>query len=107
MSTLHSVTILLKSTFKLLLLIQTNVSHFTNLNLLFLFSPPRLAQLRMDRENAEAQARNMEDQLAELQDELRKENNSKTVIQTVLNTLVNPHFDESKCDLSTQIDKTC
>lgn len=37
-----------------------------------------LAQLRMDRENAEAQARNMEDQLAELQDELRKENNSKT-----------------------------
>ncbi|XP_026173508.1 cingulin isoform X2 [Mastacembelus armatus] len=37
-----------------------------------------LTQLRMDRENAEAQVREMEDQLAELQDELRRENGSKT-----------------------------
>uniref|UniRef100_A0A4W6FU39 Cingulin n=1 Tax=Lates calcarifer TaxID=8187 RepID=A0A4W6FU39_LATCA len=34
----------------------------------------RLTQLRMDRENAEARVREMEDQLAELQDELRREN---------------------------------
>uniref|UniRef100_A0A4W6FUY9 Cingulin n=1 Tax=Lates calcarifer TaxID=8187 RepID=A0A4W6FUY9_LATCA len=33
-----------------------------------------LTQLRMDRENAEARVREMEDQLAELQDELRREN---------------------------------
>lgn len=39
----------------------------------------RLTQLRMDRENAEARARDMEDQLAELQDELRREGGSKTV----------------------------
>ncbi|KAA8591629.1 hypothetical protein FQN60_017003 [Etheostoma spectabile] len=37
-----------------------------------------LTQLRMDRENAEARVRGMEDQLAELQDELRKENGNKT-----------------------------
>ncbi|KAL3060192.1 hypothetical protein OYC64_014713 [Pagothenia borchgrevinki] len=37
-----------------------------------------LTQLRMDRENAEARARDMEDQLAELQDELRREGGSKT-----------------------------
>ncbi|XP_071767322.2 cingulin [Centroberyx gerrardi] len=37
-----------------------------------------LTQLRMDRENAEARAREMEDQLAELQDELRRENGNKT-----------------------------
>ncbi|KAM9724571.1 cingulin isoform 2-T4 [Menidia menidia] len=37
-----------------------------------------LTQLRMDRENAETRVRNMEDQLAELQDELRKENGGKT-----------------------------
>ncbi|KAM3872928.1 cingulin [Diretmus argenteus] len=37
-----------------------------------------LTQLRMDRENAEARVRNMEDQLAELQDELRRENSNKT-----------------------------
>ncbi|KAM9353658.1 cingulin [Symphorus nematophorus] len=38
-----------------------------------------LTQLRMDRENAEARVREMEDQLAELQDELRRENsNGKT-----------------------------
>lgn len=41
--------------------------------------PRRLTQLRMDRENAEARVREMEDQLAELQDELRRENGSKTV----------------------------
>ncbi|XP_040900778.1 cingulin isoform X2 [Toxotes jaculatrix] len=37
-----------------------------------------LTQLRMERENAEARAREMEDQLAELQDDLRKENSNKT-----------------------------
>ncbi|KAM6910357.1 cingulin isoform 2-T2 [Xenentodon cancila] len=37
-----------------------------------------LTQLRMDRENAETRVREMEDQLAELQDELRRENGSKT-----------------------------
>ncbi|MEQ2189235.1 hypothetical protein GOODEAATRI_023144, partial [Goodea atripinnis] len=38
----------------------------------------RLTQLRMDRENAETRLREMEDHLAELQDELRRENGSKT-----------------------------
>ncbi|TMS11072.1 Cingulin [Larimichthys crocea] len=37
-----------------------------------------LTQLRMDRENAEARVRNLEDQLAEFQDELRRENGTKT-----------------------------
>ncbi|KAM4736411.1 cingulin isoform 2-T2 [Anableps anableps] len=37
-----------------------------------------LAQLRMDREKAESRVREMEDHLAELQDELRRENGSKT-----------------------------
>ncbi|XP_069393639.1 cingulin isoform X3 [Paralichthys olivaceus] len=37
-----------------------------------------LTQLRMDRENAEARVREMEDQLAELQDELRRDNGNKT-----------------------------
>ncbi|XP_029359265.1 cingulin isoform X2 [Echeneis naucrates] len=37
-----------------------------------------LTQLRMDRENAEARVRDMEDQLAELQDELRRDNINKT-----------------------------
>ncbi|XP_034730292.1 cingulin isoform X3 [Etheostoma cragini] len=37
-----------------------------------------LTQLRMERENAEARVRGMEDQLAELQDELRRENGNKT-----------------------------
>ncbi|KAM3613757.1 uncharacterized protein V6R79_004727 [Siganus canaliculatus] len=37
-----------------------------------------LTQLRMDRENAEARVRDMEDQLAGLQDELRRDNGSKT-----------------------------
>ncbi|XP_034466855.1 cingulin isoform X1 [Hippoglossus hippoglossus] len=37
-----------------------------------------LTQLRMDRENAEARVRDMEDQLAELQDELRRDNGNKT-----------------------------
>uniref|UniRef100_A0A3Q2XNY2 Cingulin n=1 Tax=Hippocampus comes TaxID=109280 RepID=A0A3Q2XNY2_HIPCM len=39
----------------------------------------RLTQLRIERENAEARARGMEDQLAGLQDELRRENGNKTV----------------------------
>uniref|UniRef100_UPI0037E9867E cingulin isoform X2 n=1 Tax=Semicossyphus pulcher TaxID=241346 RepID=UPI0037E9867E len=37
-----------------------------------------LTQLRMERENAEARVREMEDQLAEFQDELRRESGSKT-----------------------------
>ncbi|XP_029928462.1 cingulin isoform X2 [Myripristis murdjan] len=37
-----------------------------------------LTQLCMDRENAEARVREMEDQLAELQDELRRESSGKT-----------------------------
>ena len=44
--------------------------------------PCRLIQLRMDRENAETRVREMEDQLAEFQDEMRKETGSKTVSQT-------------------------
>ncbi|XP_020497608.2 cingulin isoform X1 [Labrus bergylta] len=36
-----------------------------------------LTQLRMDRENAEVRVREMEDQLAEFQDELRRENGNK------------------------------
>lgn len=43
--------------------------------------PRRLIQLRMDRENAETRVREMEDQLAEFQDEIRKETGSKTVSQ--------------------------
>lgn len=43
--------------------------------------PRRLTQLRMDRENAEARVREMEDQLAEFQDELRRETGNKTVQQ--------------------------
>lgn len=46
----------------------------------FLF-PCRLTQLRMDRENAEAQVREMEDQMTGFQDELRRETSSKTVSQ--------------------------
>lgn len=41
--------------------------------------PCRLTQLRMDRENAETRVRDMEDQLAEFQDEMRKETGDKTV----------------------------
>lgn len=43
--------------------------------------PRRLTQLRMDRENAETRVREMEDQLAEFQDEMRKETGDKTVMQ--------------------------
>lgn len=43
--------------------------------------PCRLTQLRMDRENAETRVREMEDQLAEFQDEMRKETGDKTVMQ--------------------------
>ncbi|KAJ0000426.1 hypothetical protein NQD34_012268 [Periophthalmus magnuspinnatus] len=46
-----------------------------------------LTQLRMDRENAEARARNMEDQLGELQDEIRKENNNKTDLMSCQNEM--------------------
>ncbi|XP_062254791.1 cingulin isoform X3 [Platichthys flesus] len=41
-----------------------------------------LTQLRMDRENAEVRVREMEDQLAELQDELRRDNGSKTDLKS-------------------------
>lgn len=43
--------------------------------------PRRLTQLRMDRETAETRVREMEDQLAEFQDEMRTETGSKTVWQ--------------------------
>ncbi|KAK7886023.1 hypothetical protein WMY93_025644 [Mugilogobius chulae] len=46
-----------------------------------------LTQLRMDRENAEAHSRNMEDQLAELQDEIKKDNNNKTDLITCQNEM--------------------
>ncbi|XP_051922132.1 cingulin [Hippocampus zosterae] len=42
-----------------------------------------LTQLRIERENAEARARGMEDQLAGLQDELRRENGNKTDVVTL------------------------
>ncbi|XP_077453734.1 cingulin isoform X1 [Stigmatopora argus] len=42
-----------------------------------------LTQIRIERENAEAQAREMEDQLAGLQDELRRENGNKTDVMTL------------------------
>ncbi|XP_061529954.1 cingulin [Phycodurus eques] len=42
-----------------------------------------LTQLRIERENAEARAREMEDQLAELQDELRRENGSRKDVATL------------------------
>lgn len=38
--------------------------------------------MRMDRENAEKRVRDMEDQMAEFQDELRRESSNKTVSQT-------------------------
>lgn len=41
--------------------------------------PCSLTQLRMDRENAEARVREMEDQMTGFQDELRRETSSKTV----------------------------
>lgn len=44
--------------------------------------PRRLTQLRMDRENAETRVREMEDQLAEFQEDMRKETGDKTVTQT-------------------------
>ncbi|XP_028985679.1 cingulin isoform X2 [Betta splendens] len=47
-----------------------------------------LTQLRMDRENAEVRVRGMEDQLAELQDELRRENGNKTEIASCQAQLV-------------------
>lgn len=40
-----------------------------------------LATLRMERESAEARVRDMEDQLAEFQDELRRETGNKTVLR--------------------------
>jgi len=45
----------------------------------------------MDRENAEKRVREMEDQLAELQDELRRESGGKTVTQQM------PHCHTTTC----------
>ncbi|XP_037130115.1 cingulin [Syngnathus acus] len=42
-----------------------------------------LTQLRIERENAEARSRTMEDQLSELQDELRRENVNRTDVTTM------------------------
>ena len=65
------------------------------------FFPHRLTQLRMDRENAESRVREMEDHLAELQDELKRDNGNKTVKQKHTGThreinYLNPPLDYSK-----------
>lgn len=43
----------------------------------------RLTQLRMDRENAESHVRELEDQLAGLQEELRRETDNKAQADTM------------------------
>ncbi|KAK2910223.1 cingulin isoform X2 [Channa argus] len=59
-----------------------------------------LTQLRMDRENAEARAREMEDQLAELQDDLRRENGNKTNMMSCQAQLV------EVCQLKQKLEET-
>uniref|UniRef100_A0A671NYR3 Cingulin n=1 Tax=Sinocyclocheilus anshuiensis TaxID=1608454 RepID=A0A671NYR3_9TELE len=50
---------------------------------LFAYLSLRLTQLRMDRENAESHVREMEDQLAGLQEELRRETDNKAQADTM------------------------
>ncbi|CAL9705734.1 unnamed protein product [Knipowitschia caucasica] len=57
-----------------------------------------LTQLRMDREIAEAHARNVEDQLAELQDEMRRENNNKTELVSCQNEMTEIHQAKQKLE---------
>uniref|UniRef100_A0A3Q3VQQ9 Cingulin n=1 Tax=Mola mola TaxID=94237 RepID=A0A3Q3VQQ9_MOLML len=74
----------------------TNVSSF----------PCRLTQLRMDRENAEARVREMEDQLAELQDELRR-GTVNTVHSPCLQDLVSSQAQLMEvCELKQKLEET-
>ncbi|XP_038567354.1 cingulin isoform X1 [Micropterus salmoides] len=59
-----------------------------------------LTQLRMDRENAEARVREMEDHLAELQDELRRENGNKTDLMSYQTQLM------EVCQLKQKLEET-
>ncbi|XP_008287131.1 cingulin [Stegastes partitus] len=59
-----------------------------------------LTQLRMDRENAETRVRTMEDQLAELQDELRRENGNKTDLMSCQTQLM------EVCQLKQKLEET-
>nr|XP_020462886.1 cingulin [Monopterus albus]XP_020462887.1 cingulin [Monopterus albus]XP_020462888.1 cingulin [Monopterus albus] len=59
-----------------------------------------LTQLRMDRESAEAQVREMEDQLAEFQDELRRENGNKTDLMSCQTQLM------EVCQLKQKVEET-
>lgn len=51
----------------------------------------RLTQLRMDRENAESHVRELEDQLAGLQEELRRETDNKAQADTMHMVITHPH----------------
>ncbi|XP_072316383.1 cingulin isoform X2 [Eucyclogobius newberryi] len=57
-----------------------------------------LTQLRMDRESAEARARNVEDQLAELQEEIRRENHNKTDLISCQNEMTELHQAKQKLE---------
>ncbi|XP_041650288.1 cingulin isoform X1 [Cheilinus undulatus] len=59
-----------------------------------------LTQLRMDRENAEARVREMEDQLAEFQDELRRESSNKTDLMSCQTQLM------EVCQLKQKLEET-
>nr|XP_040021066.1 cingulin isoform X3 [Gasterosteus aculeatus aculeatus] len=59
-----------------------------------------VTQLRMDRESAEVRVREMEDQLAELQDELRRENGSKTDLMSCQAQMVDV------CQLKQKLEET-
>ncbi|KAG7475070.1 cingulin isoform X1 [Solea senegalensis] len=59
-----------------------------------------LTQLRMERENAEARVRGMEDQLAELQEELRRDNGSKTDLMSCQTQLMDV------CQLKNKLEET-
>ncbi|KAF7227278.1 transcript variant X2 [Nothobranchius furzeri] len=59
-----------------------------------------LIQLRMDKEHAERQARELEDQLAEFQDELRREHGSKTDLVSCQAQLMELHQLKQKLEES-------
>lgn len=58
----------------------------------------RLTQLRMDRENAESHVRELEDQLAGVQEELRRETDNKAQADTMhmVITHTNAHTPQTK-----------
>lgn len=58
----------------------------------------RLTQLRMDRENAESHVRELEDQLAGVQEELRRETDNKAQADTMhmVITRTNAHTPQTK-----------